>query len=142
MMTLARNPNGQNGESGQTPWLIASSELKPLGIVKMSQPQSRAGVPGSQASIIPAAFHGSWARSSLACDNRGEDTRLTVKPASLIFYESVAQVSTVEPVAPDKIRVAAVYQGEGKNWSRTAQLNLSDEGDALTIDGLRRVRCS
>lgn len=38
MMTLARNPNGQKGEPGQTPWLIASSELKPLGVVKVSSP--------------------------------------------------------------------------------------------------------
>lgn len=39
MMTLARNPKGQKGEPGQPAWLIASSELKPLGEVKLSQAQ-------------------------------------------------------------------------------------------------------
>jgi hypothetical protein len=137
MMTLARNPNGQKGEAGQTPWLISNSELKPLGVVKVNSPQASA-----EPILIPAAFHGNWARTASACEQRGEDSRLIVRPTSMIFYESVANVRTVEPVAPDKISVAATYQGEGENWSRTTQLSLSNGGEALTMDGIRRVRCS
>jgi hypothetical protein len=137
-MTLARNPAGQHGAPGEMPWLITASDLKPRGTVRIEPLQAAQ----AHATRIPAAFQGRWAGSQARCDRPGDDTRLTVNPASLIYYESLGQVRAVERIAPRQIRVAAQYSGEGETWSRTTRLRLSENGAALTVDGMTRRRCA
>lgn len=136
MMTLARNPAGQKGEPGQAPWLIAASELKALGTVGITREDSAA-----TAARIPAAFQGNWSASRASCGKPGDDMRLAVQGDSLIFYESVGQVTAVQSLGSDRVRISADYNGEGNRWSDDATLVLSDGGNALTIGGAKRVRC-
>jgi len=134
-MTLARNPQGQNGEHGQMPWLIAESGLKPEGTVHV------VGGDEAAANQLPAAFQGRWASSAADCARQGDDMRLQVKGDSLIFYESEGSVSRVDRLAAGRVRVTARYSGEGETWTRSSTLALSGNGDVLTLDGTRRVRC-
>ncbi len=136
IMTLARNPKGQKGEPGQPPWLIASSDLKPQGEVKLSQ----APIP-AQPPVMPASFQGRWTQDSASCGRPGDPTRLQVRRESLIFHESVARITRVDPVGPDEVRITATYRGEGETWSRDSRLRLSDGDRTLTLDGMKRVRC-
>jgi len=135
-MTLARNPQGQKGEAGQAPWLIANASFRPEGTVRVV-------APGDEAALhqVPAAFQGRWAGSPAACARQGDDMRLQVKADSLIFYESEGKVTHVDRLPGDRLRVTADYSGEGENWTRSSTLALSGNGDVLTLDGTRRVRC-
>lgn len=137
MMTLARNPAGQKGEAGQTPWLIANSELKPLGIVKIESGEAAAAGVGQ----IPVAFRGNWSASKTSCTKAGDDMRLAVGTDSLTFYESVGQVKAVKRLAADRVELRTDYNGEGDKWSETTTLALADGGKALTIGNIKRVRC-
>lgn len=136
-MTLMRNPAGQKGEAGQPAWLITASELKPLGEVKIEPAGADAG-----AGKIPVAFRGNWSGSKASCAKAGDDMRLAVSADSLTFYESVGEVTSVKQVAPNRIQLSADYSGEGNTWSENSTLVLADDGNALTIGNMRRVRCS
>ncbi|HWJ69780.1 MAG TPA: hypothetical protein VNS79_07020 [Sphingobium sp.] len=136
MMTLARNPAGQKGEPGQTPWLIAAADLQPLGTVQIA----REGA-GTAAARIPAAFQGNWSASRASCGKPGDDMRLAVQGDSLIYYESVGQVTAMQKLGDDRIHITADYNGEGDHWSDSATLALSEGGNRLTIGKTSRVRC-
>ena len=135
MMTLARNPDGQQGEAGQRPWLIAAADLQARGTVKIARPDDAAA-------RIPAAFQGNWSRTAANCGKPGDDMRLAVGADSLVFYESEGMVTAVKPVSANRIEVKADYNGEGDKWSETTSLILSDSGKALTIGKVKRVRCA
>jgi len=137
MMTLARNPAGQKGEPGQAPWLIAQSDLQPRGTVKILPADS-----DTSAARIPVAFQGQWSASAATCGKPGDDMRLAVSGDTLTFYESVGHVTALDYVSPASLRLSASYNGEGDKWSEKSTMTLSGEGKVLTIDGVKRVRCS
>ncbi|HZV19640.1 MAG TPA: hypothetical protein VFF84_13195 [Sphingobium sp.] len=136
MMTLTRNPAGQQGEAGQPAWLIAGSELKPLGTVRIV-----AEGEDVTAARIPTAFQGAWSGSRATCGKPGDDSRLSVQGDSLIFYESVGRVTSVQRLDANRVRISADYNGEGDRWSDSATLALDEDGNRLTIGQTRRVRC-
>jgi len=136
-MTLARNPDGQKGEAGQLPWLIADAGFQPRGTVRVTPP----GEAAAAVRTVPAAYRGRWAGSAAACAREGDDMRLQVTADSLVFYESEGHVTRVDSLPGDRLRVTASYSGEGESWTRTSTLALSGGGDVLTLDGARRVRC-
>lgn len=136
MMTLARNPTGQKSEPGQSSWLIAAVDLQALGTVRIAQEGVRTDTPR-----IPTAFQGNWSASRATCNKPGDDMRLAVQGDSLIYYESVGQVTAMQKLGDDRIRITADYNGEGDHWSDSATLALDDGGNKLTIGGTSRVRC-
>ncbi len=136
MMTLVRNPAGQKGRPDQAPWLIANSELKPLGTVRIES--ADANISAAQ---IPAAFRGNWSTSKASCVQPGDGMRLAVAADSVTFYESVGKVTAVQRLAADRIKISADYEGEGTRWSESSTLALADGGNALTIGTAKRVRC-
>ncbi len=138
MMTLSRNPKGQKGEAGQSPWLIAASDLSPRGTVRVIP----AGGEASNDGAIPQAFRGNWSSSAAKCGKPGDDMRLTVAGDRLTFYESAGKVTSARPLSPNRLRVSATYSGEGETWSDSATLSLSGDGDTLTIGTVARVRCT
>ena len=101
-----------------------------------------ASAPSRTESGIPAAFQGRWSRSAATCGKPGDEMRLAISADSLIFYESVGEVTSVKRIAPDHVEVRADYNGEGDRWSDVANLRLSEDGQALTIGNVRRVRCA
>lgn len=129
-MTLARNT------AGEPAWLITASDLKPRGTVRV------ASTGAADPQLIPAGFQGRWSRTAAACAQPGDDSRLAVEPGSLVFYESVGKVRQIEAIGPREIRVTADYEGEGERWSRTTALKLGEADRALSVDGVKRVRCS
>jgi len=129
-MTLARN--GQ----GQPPWEIAQASFRREGTVRVAAPGDEAA-----ANHVPTAFTGRWAGSASACAQQGDDMRLQVNADSLVFYESEGRISRVDRLPGDRLRVTANYSGEGETWTRTSTLALSGNGDVLTLDGTKRVRC-
>ena len=137
MMTLSRNPQGQKNEPGQSPWLIAESDLSPRGTVRVIPAGGEAPVEGA----IPQAFRGNWSSSAAKCGKPGDDMRLTVSGDRLTFYESAGKVTSARPLSPNRLRVSATYSGEGETWSDSATLTLSGDGDTLTIGTVTRVRC-
>lgn len=137
-MTLSRNPQGQKNESGQSPWLIAASDLSPRGTVRVIP----AGGDAEGEGAIPQAFRGNWSSSAQKCGKPGDDMRLTVSGDRLTFYESAGKVTSARPLSPNRLRVSATYSGEGETWSDSATLTLSGDGDTLTIGTVTRVRCT
>ena len=93
---------------------------------------------------IPAAFRGVYDVDREAC-SRPSEYRLTIDALRLRFHESIGEVRSVIVDAPDTIRVAADYQGEGERWRNVRTLRLTDGGATLTITGegitLARIRC-
>ncbi|WP_066476559.1 MULTISPECIES: hypothetical protein [unclassified Sphingomonas] len=109
-------------------------------------PDSRepAGDPGT-AATIPTPYLGTWDRDASACAAPFSEMRLVIDSARLRFYESVAEVQRVTPVAAGGgIDVAAVVSGEGMTNETTYRL-ARGAGDVLTVtvDDVRtpRVRC-
>ncbi len=93
---------------------------------------------------IPARFVGRWNRDAAACARPAASIEgVKVSPDELWFHESVGKVQRVEPLAGDRIRITAAYDGEGERW--TSMQTLAVEGDRLTIttDGrpFTRMRC-
>lgn len=89
---------------------------------------------------IPARFHGTWSATAAGCGRAGDDSRLTVGPGELRFYESIAEVTDVTGTDA-AIRVTARFSGEGEQWTETRSLTLSPNGRTLRADGMTRVRC-
>ncbi|MEH3038950.1 MAG: hypothetical protein PGN21_02605 [Sphingomonas paucimobilis] len=93
---------------------------------------------------IPARFVGWWNNDAAACARPAASIEgVRVTPRELWFHESVGVVKRVEPLAADRIRVIADYEGEGERWTATQTLRL--DGNRLTIvtDGqpFTRIRC-
>lgn len=100
--------------------------------------------PGEGAGTIPANFVGAWNVDAAACARPATSIDgVKVTPNELLFHESAGRVTKVEPLAPDRIRITADYDGEGERWTATQTLRIS--GDRLTIDTggrpFSRVRC-
>ena len=103
------------------------------------------GAPGT---TIPARWHGDWAADEAGC--REPDAHiegLTVSADELRFHESIAVPRRVDRLDADSIRVESDYDGEGRQWTATQVLRLSDGDAALQVDGpdgasMTRIRCA
>lgn len=94
------------------------------------------------ATVIPAAFHGRWARN---CAKPAETT-LTVEPGRVRFYESEGRVTALKAVSPREVEVTGAFAGEGETWNETHRLALSADGKTLTVTtrgtAFERYRCA
>lgn len=136
-MSLRRNPRADDGEPGQPSWLIAGADLKPSGAARIVPAEA-----AEQSRLIPVGFQGRWSETRAACGKPGDMSRLTIDRDRLIFYESEGKVTGIALLGLDEIRVDARYEGEGESWSKRSRLRLADGGQALTLDGMKRVRCA
>lgn len=114
-----------------------TQEMEPLSLPDPVEPSPTAT---AVADTIPASFHGTWSAKAADCGKGGDVTRLTIAPGELRFYESSASVTGVTGTGQE-IRVAARYTGEGETWEATRTFTLSADRNALTSDGMTRVRC-
>jgi hypothetical protein len=145
-LILARNPAAQGPGGKGTPWFIVDTRLSEQGRVREQAPANGAApavspVAGAS-TTIPAAYQGRWAASAAACDMAGDSSRLTVTAGQLAFYESMGRVTSAVETTPGTLRVTAAYEGEGQRWTATRRFVLAPDGRALTIEGVRRVRCA
>lgn len=136
-LTLARNPDAGDAGSTASPWLIASADVKAVGVVRE---EATIATPESTV-VIPAAFRGRWARNANACTAPGDTGELVITPSELRFYESSGRVSKVTTEGAHAIRVSALYSGEGQDWTAERRLELGPDSRTLTADDMTRVRC-
>ena len=138
----------------------ASAERAPVSAPAQDGPMPPAGDAGDDAdapadapngapgTTIPARWHGDWAADEAGC--REPDAHiegLTVSADELRFHESVAVPRRVDTLDADSIRVESDYDGEGRQWTATQVLRLSDGDAALQVDGpdgasMTRIRCA
>lgn len=99
----------------------------------------------ADASRIPAAYVGRWAKDRAACRNPASSIEgLTISPRELRFHESLGIPTRVTRRDADTISVTSAYEGEGMEWTATQTLRL-DDGDRLIVtthgENFERVRC-
>lgn len=92
------------------------------------------------ANTIPAVFHGEWNRLVADCGTGRNDSQLRIEARQLRFYESSGAVLSVREEGRT-IVVRARYAGEGQTWEAERRFTLSADGETLSADGLKRLRC-
>ncbi len=83
---------------------------------------------------IPPAFHGRWGLVPADCTSDRGDAKglINIDAEGIRFYESRGVIGKVETSEPDRIRAIFDFSGEGREWRRDMQLELSEDGTALT----------
>ncbi|WP_325542754.1 hypothetical protein [Sphingopyxis sp.] len=82
---------------------------------------------------IPSAIRGRWALKVADCKaKRGTDlTALTIDATNLRFYESHGELARVRESDANRIVADYRFSGEGEEWDRRMQLDLTDSGKTL-----------
>lgn len=83
---------------------------------------------------IPASLHGRWGLVPADCTSSAGDAKglLTISENRLRFYESVAELETVQSVTANSIEGKFAFSGEGQEWMLDVSLS--------TVDGQKLVR--
>ena len=148
ILLLAACSGGKDEESGPE----ASATIGPLQKAERAAPSETPGgtgradereaadrVPGKPAAVkdtgkaIPPAIRGRWALKAADCTARkGTDlTALTIDATNLRFYESHGELARVRESDANRIVADYRFSGEGEEWDRRMQLELTDGGKAL-----------
>lgn len=115
----------------------------PAAAQPQAAPSTIAGTAVTDPRAVPPAFQGVWAVTENDCAKPAE-TRLTITPTTLTFYESHGAVGAVEATGPDEIIIHIPLTGEGETSDRTFRYRLINDGAALfdIRNGLTRIRCA
>lgn len=105
------------------------------------------GEPETATRVVPDVFIGRWDADQAACAaGRASDLALTIAPDRMVFHESTAMLTDVDPVDARTVRVSLDFEGEGERWQAIRTLRLDAEGGTLIVDAPDgaappRVRC-
>lgn len=132
--------------TAQAPALEAPKEAAPtpaaLDPVPVPVPDRPATGPTQM--IVPEAFRGVWDADLAACEATS-DMKLTITETTVAFWESGGEVISTNPVGEHSIRLEANGNAEGEPWHPVMYLDLSPDGETLTIPGeyglAKRIRC-
>lgn len=82
---------------------------------------------------IPAVLQGRWGLVAADCTSTAGDAKglLTIEPGKLTFYESVAELGSVEERGPDNVTGSFQFSGEGQTWLLDVTLSTPDGGQTL-----------
>ena len=104
-----------------------------------------AAAPRPPRPTFPAAFQGEWNGSLRQCYGNTDDTRLTIAPRRITFYESSGTLRTLTRVNATTIRIVSAMSGEGETYTSRFTFRVSAHGRTLTdISGAEpfvRYRC-
>ncbi|MDO8410117.1 MAG: hypothetical protein Q7S93_08650 [Phenylobacterium sp.] len=94
----------------------------------------------------PPTFQGEWNADPSACGGGGDESRLTIGPDAIGFYESQGEISATRLEADGRLAIEAMMSGEGETWVDSRVFQLSEDGQTLTdvsegSTGLVRRRC-
>ena len=94
----------------------------------------------------PPAFQGEWNADLAACGGGGHESRLTIGPDTIGFYESQGQISATRLAGDGRLAIEAMMSGEGETWVDSRVFQLSEDGQTLTdvtegSTGMVRRRC-
>ncbi len=168
MLCLAACSGGKDEESGPE----ASASIGPLqkaehpAPVETADPAVDADLPetaeeapakpepetAADGKAIPAAIRGRWALKVADCKaKKGTDlTALTIDATNLRFYESHGELARVRASEAGRIVADYKFSGEGVEWDRRMQLELTDggkvlirrdEGEGAAAGPMRYTRC-
>jgi len=89
--------------------------------------------PEAMGGVLPVALQGRWGLVAADCTTTMGDDKglLTIAGDSLTFYESRAQVQTVNARSDSRIDAEFSFSGEGMTWQRRLTLDVQDEGAVL-----------
>ncbi|HET7709320.1 MAG TPA: hypothetical protein VFK50_07285 [Sphingomicrobium sp.] len=83
---------------------------------------------------LPPKFVGAWAENLALCGK--EDTRgVVIEPAAISFYEARGAVRAVSAPAARMVSAVVDYAGEGRSWTETNLMQLTDGTLTLTALG-------
>src|SRR5688572_17486661 len=72
---------------------------------------------------IPPQFQGRWALDRLACQAKGETSRVEVGATDMAFYESRGRLISATPLNSGReYQLVLSFSGEGQYWERTLVL--------------------
>ena len=93
---------------------------------------------------VPPRFQGEWAASLKQCGT-GDESRLTIEPAHIRFYESRGAIKAVVTQGDSELALIAELSGEGETWLALRHFRLAADQKTLTdVTGepeLVRYRC-
>lgn len=92
--------------------------------------------------IVAERFQGRYAADAAACGQATHETRLTIEPTRISFYESSGPITDVRQ-GEDELSITAQLTGEGETREANYSFRLSDDGSTL-VDvgtGMSRQRC-
>ena len=99
---------------------------------------------GPTQKTVPEAFRGVWDANLEAC-RAISDMKLTITETTVAFWESGGEVVATNPVGEHSIRLEAGGHAEGEPWHPVMYLDLSSDGQTLTIPNeygkAVRIRC-
>jgi hypothetical protein len=117
---------------------------KPTAIDPVPVPVPDRPPTGPTQPTVPEAFRGVWDAELTACEDTS-DMKLTITETTITFWESGGKVVTTNPVGEHSIRLEADGHAEGEPWHPVMYLDLSDEGQTLTVPNeygkAVRIRC-
>ena len=132
LLALAACDNGTQGADITTEEAAAGGDLaENSSVAPAAPPAADAGTPAPTA--IPAVLHGRWGLTPGDCSSTRGDAKglLTITGDRLEFYESVGTLDTILDAAPNRIRAAFDFEGEGMTWQREVTLEVEDDGTTL-----------
>lgn len=165
-LLLAACSGGKDEESGPEASAMISPLQKaerpapaetPEAVVDADPPEEASAKPEAATKdtgrAIPPAIRGRWALKAADCTaKKGADlTALTIDATNLRFYESHGELSRVRESDANRIVADYKFSGEGAEWDRRMQLDLTDGGKTLirrdTDEGaaagaMRYTRCA
>lgn len=82
---------------------------------------------------IPSILRGRWGLVPADCTSTRGDAKglLTIGADKLEFYESVAELDTVDEAGADRIAGSFSFTGEGQTWKLDVSLSTPDGGETL-----------
>lgn len=105
----------------------------------VDEPSAEVGAPTTAASAladahsIPPLLRGRWGLVPLDCtgDPAAAKGLITIDPARIEFYESVAKLGTIDEIGESSVRAAFQFEGEGQTWDLNVSLASLDGGKTL-----------
>jgi hypothetical protein len=121
----------ENGADG----LAMGNDAVPVtnDIAATADPDTAVSSGSSDATSIPAAFHGRWGMTPEDCTSTRGDAKglLVIDATTMRFYESRAIPRNIEVRGPNEWRADLDYSGEGQTWSEKTIVTLSNGGKTL-----------
>ena len=125
-------------------------DMPPAAEEKTTKSEPKPAVDGK---TIPTGMRGRWALKLADCTaRRGTDlTALTIDATNLRFYESHGELTRVRESNATRIVADYKFSGEGVEWNRRMQLDLTDggktlvrrdEGEGAAAGPMRYTRCT
>lgn len=103
------------------------------GYLEVAPEGRKASLEDEKISEIPKSFRGEWGAETADCGNDLSDSRMFVTARKVQFYESDAELKSIEQTNSRAVKLQTSNTGEGQAWVSSMQLVLSRSGDDLTV---------